>query len=103
MAFVFTATFSVITFHHLPVVPLPCTLSLPAEIPALTYKLADLNNHSLHNTLLQLSKSSNLKAFVIDFFCNASFEVSLSLNSPTYYYFTSGASGLTAFLYFKFF
>ncbi|KAL5811327.1 hypothetical protein ACOSQ3_028062 [Xanthoceras sorbifolium] len=95
-----TVTSSVITFHHLSAVPLPCTLSLPVEIPALTYELADLNNLNLHNTLLQLS---NVKAFVIDFFCNASFEVSSSLDSPTYYYFTSGASGLAAFLYFKFF
>ncbi|KAK2654009.1 hypothetical protein Ddye_013865 [Dipteronia dyeriana] len=100
-----SASSSMISFHHLPAVdPLPPTFSFsssPAEIPALTYELAELNNPNLHKTLMKLSKSSKLKAFVIDFFCNASFKVSSTFHIPTYYYFTSGASGLAAFLYFK--
>ncbi|KAI9160965.1 hypothetical protein LWI28_013234 [Acer negundo] len=99
------ASSSMISFHHLPAVdPLPPTFSSsssPAEIPALTYELAELNNPNLHKTLMKLSESSKLNAFVIDFFCNASFKVSSTFNIPTYYYFTSGASSLAAFLYFK--
>ncbi|KAK3220074.1 hypothetical protein Dsin_014044 [Dipteronia sinensis] len=103
--YIASASSSLISFHHLPAVdPLPpnfSSSSSPAEIPALTYELAELNNPNLHKTLLKLSVSSKLKGFVIDFFCNASFKVSSTFNIPTYYYFTSGASGLAAFLYFK--
>ncbi|KAG8381234.1 hypothetical protein BUALT_Bualt06G0101300 [Buddleja alternifolia] len=43
---------------------------------------------------------SKIKAFVIDFFCNPAFEVSRSLNIPTYFYVSSGGFGLCAFIYF---
>ncbi|KAJ0099722.1 hypothetical protein Patl1_20248 [Pistacia atlantica] len=98
---VFSTATPSITFHNLPPVALPQNaFSSPKDFPALMYQLATLNNPSLHQTLLQLSKHSKLKAFIIDFFCNASYQVSSSLNIPTYYYFTSGTNGLAVFVYF---
>ncbi|KAL9412383.1 hypothetical protein AB3S75_045917 [Citrus x aurantiifolia] len=90
-----------VTFHQLPPVSgLTDTLRSPADLPALLYELGQLSNPKLHETLITISKLSNLKAFVIDFFCNPAFQVSSStLSIPTYYYFTSGGSGLAALLY----
>ncbi|ESR35326.1 hypothetical protein CICLE_v10004867mg [Citrus x clementina] len=97
-----SATVPSVTFHQLPppVSGLLDTLRSPVDLPALAYELGELNNPKLHETLITISKRSNLKAFVIDFFCSPAFQVSSStLSIPTYYYFTSGGSGLAALLY----
>ncbi|KAI6696405.1 hypothetical protein NL676_016524 [Syzygium grande] len=91
-----------ITFHHLPAVSLPNSdhlSSSPANFIFSIFEIVRLQNPTLHQTLVSLSRSSDIKAFIIDFFCNAAFGVSTSLNIPTYYYYTSGASGLASFLY----
>ncbi|XP_030533197.1 UDP-glycosyltransferase 88B1-like [Rhodamnia argentea] len=97
-----SATHPSITFHHVPAVSLPNSDDLsssPANFILSTFEIVRLHNPTLQETLVSLSKSSAIKAFIIDFFCNAAFGVSASLNIPTYYYFTSGASGLASFLY----
>lgn len=48
---------------------------------------------------MTISENSTIKAVILDFFSNAAFQVSKTLNLPTYYFYTSGASGLCAFLY----
>lgn len=48
---------------------------------------------------MEISRSGKIKAIILDFFCNYSFEVPESLGIPTYYFITGGLSGLTAFLY----
>ncbi|CAK7324835.1 unnamed protein product [Dovyalis caffra] len=91
-----------ITFIHLPQVSLPPMTSFsPLDFVASFFELPELNNTNLHQTLLDLSKSSNIKALVIDFFCSAAYEfVSSRLsNIPIYFFFTSGASSLSLFLY----
>ncbi|KAK9292512.1 hypothetical protein L1049_020485 [Liquidambar formosana] len=95
-----TATTPSITFHHLPTLSSPLAHASAANLPNLSFEIPRLNNPNLHQALLAISQSSNLKAFVIDFFCNAAFEVSTKLKIPTYYFFTSGAHGLAIFLYF---
>ncbi|KAH9677475.1 glycosyltransferase [Citrus sinensis] len=97
-----SATAPSVTFHQLPppVSRIPDTLRSPADFPALVYELGELNNPNLHETLITISKRSNLKAFVIDFLCNPAFQVSSStLSIPTYYYFTTAGSVLAANLY----
>jgi hypothetical protein len=85
-----------ITFLHLPPISgVPSTL-FP---PELMYLVPRLNNPNVHQALQTISHTSKLKAFVIDFFCDAAFEVAANLSIPTYYFFTSSASGLAAFLY----
>ncbi|GAV72731.1 UDPGT domain-containing protein [Cephalotus follicularis] len=88
-----------ITFLHLPTVSLARSYSFPEDFPVLSYDLAELNNSNLSHVLSSLSKSFIIKAFIIDFFNTASFQVSSCFNIPTYYFFTSNASGLAAFLF----
>uniref|UniRef100_A0A2N9ED62 Glycosyltransferase n=1 Tax=Fagus sylvatica TaxID=28930 RepID=A0A2N9ED62_FAGSY len=86
-----------INFHHLPPISesVPSTPS-PVE---LSYLIPRLNNFNLHETLKTISQTSKLKAFIIDFFCDAAFEVATNLGIPTYYFFTAGPSALASFLY----
>ncbi|XP_044467277.1 UDP-glycosyltransferase 88B1-like [Mangifera indica] len=96
-----SATIPSITFYHLPPVALPQNAFNSAkDFPTLVYQLCQLNNPNLQETLLAISSRSKINAFVIDFFCNASFQVSSSLNIATYYYFTSGANNLSYLIYF---
>ncbi|KAJ6677220.1 GLYCOSYLTRANSFERASE [Salix viminalis] len=90
-----------ITLLHLPKVSLPPTTSFsPLDFVASFFELPELSNTNLHQALLNLSKSFNIKALIIDFFCSAAFEfVSSRHNIPVYFFFTSGASGLSAFLH----
>ncbi|XP_022888533.1 UDP-glycosyltransferase 88B1-like [Olea europaea var. sylvestris] len=92
------ATTSSITFHHLPAVELPPTsTSLSPE--ELFFEIPRLNNPYVHQALQDISRKSNIVAFFIDFFCNASYQVSSKLGIPTYYFFTTGASTLCHFLH----
>ncbi|XP_034925654.1 UDP-glycosyltransferase 88B1 [Populus alba] len=90
-----------ITLIHLPQVSLPPNTSFsPLDFVASFFELPELNNTNLHHTLLNLSKSSNIKALIIDFFCSAAFEfVSSRHNIPIYFFFTTGANGLPMFLH----
>ncbi|KAA8533662.1 hypothetical protein F0562_031179 [Nyssa sinensis] len=92
-----SATTSSITFHHLPTVPLPSNSS--RNFIDLSFEIPRLNNANVHQVLQFISKKSRLKAFIMDFFCNAAFEVSTSLNIPTFYFYTSGANCLAIFLH----
>ncbi|KAL6320851.1 hypothetical protein AAG906_008851 [Vitis piasezkii] len=84
------ATTPSISFYHLPTV----SFSNPSGFPALFFEFITLNNNNLRQTLESMSQTSSIKAFIIDFFCNTSFEISANLNIPTYYLCTSGANGL---------
>jgi hypothetical protein len=90
------ATTPSINFHRLPPVS-----DVPSTFPAYEsgFLLPRLNNPNLHQALQTISQTSKLKAFIIDFFCDAAFQVAANLSIPTYYFFTSSASTLTAFLY----
>ncbi|KAF9667446.1 hypothetical protein SADUNF_Sadunf15G0023900 [Salix dunnii] len=90
-----------ITLIHLAKVSLPPITSFsPLDFVASLFDLPELNNTNLHQTLLNLSKSFNIKALIIDFFCSAAYEfVSSRHNIPIYFFFTSNASGLSVFLH----
>ncbi|KAI7731961.1 hypothetical protein M8C21_008973 [Ambrosia artemisiifolia] len=92
-----SATTPSITFHHLPAVPIPPDFS--TEFIDLAFGIPELYNPVVYNTLVAISEHSSIKAVILDFFSNAAFQVSTSLNLPTYYFYTSDASGLCAFLY----
>ncbi|KAB1204925.1 Anthocyanidin 5,3-O-glucosyltransferase [Morella rubra] len=90
------ATTPSITFHHLPPVSdVPCTSST-VEFFSL---FSNLNNPKVHQALQTISQTAKLKALVIDFFCDAAFDVAANLSIPTYYFYTAGASSLAVFLY----
>lgn len=79
-----------IKFIHLPPVTDPSATS---------YELRQLNNPNLRKALLSLCKTSIIKAFIADFFCSISVQVSSSLKIPSYFFYTCGASALCHFLY----
>ncbi|KAL0400670.1 UNVERIFIED_CONTAM: Baicalein 7-O-glucuronosyltransferase [Sesamum latifolium] len=92
------ATVPSITYHRLQPPALPPNLTTnPVE---LLFEIPRLNNPNVRDALQEISQKSRIKAFVIDFFCNPVFEVSTGLNIPTYFYVSTGAFGLCAFLNF---
>ncbi|CAK7324833.1 unnamed protein product [Dovyalis caffra] len=89
-----------ITFIPLPKLSLPTPITSFLDLVASFFEIPNLNNPNLYQTLLNVSKSSNIKALVIDFFCNPAFEfLSSRLDIPIYYFNSSGACGFSIFLY----
>ncbi|XP_023875938.1 UDP-glycosyltransferase 88A1 [Quercus suber] len=86
-----------ITFHNLPTVTLPPTTSPHHE--TLTFELIRLNNPNVHQSLLSISKTHNVKALIMDYFCSYALSVASNLNLPGYFFFTSGAAALNYFLF----
>ncbi|GLU24339.1 hypothetical protein SLE2022_402820 [Rubroshorea leprosula] len=91
-----------ITFYHLPTIPLPTnnTSFSIMDIKTLSFEWHTINNPNYHQALISISRSAKIKAVIMDFFCNYSFDISTSLGIPTYYYITGGLTALTSFLYF---
>ncbi|KAL7147410.1 hypothetical protein ABFS83_06G105300 [Erythranthe nasuta] len=87
-----------ITYRRLPTPALPAPISDPVE---LFFEVPRLNNQNLRETLDEISQKSNIKAIVIDFFCNSAFEVCTSFDVPTYFCNTTSASGLCAIFYWQ--
>ena len=52
------------------------------------------------SALTLISKTSTIKAFVIDLFCTAAMDAASSMGIPVYYFFTSGAAVLSLLTYF---
>ncbi|KAL8095837.1 UDP-glycosyltransferase 88B1-like [Apium graveolens] len=93
-----SATMPAISFHHLPAIPLPPSHATSVE--SLIFELLSFNNCNIRQALQTISSGQlKIKAFIMDFFCNAAFEVSSGLDIPTYYFYTSAASSLSPFLY----
>ncbi|KAL0403188.1 UNVERIFIED_CONTAM: Chalcone 4'-O-glucosyltransferase [Sesamum radiatum] len=81
-----------VTYHRLPSPALPQnSTSNPVE---LFFEIPRLTNPNIRQALEEIQQKSNIKAFVIDLFCNSAFEVSTSMNIPTYFWFAPGAGGL---------
>nr|GMD02276.1 UDP-glycosyltransferase 88B1 [Ipomoea batatas] len=95
-----SATTSSIVFHHLPDVPFSPNWS-SAFLEEFAFEIPRLQNANVLQALKNIGMKSIIKAVVLDFFCNAAFEVSsLELGLPTYFFFTSGVSDLTLPLHF---
>ncbi|KAK0589786.1 hypothetical protein LWI29_018518 [Acer saccharum] len=97
-----SATAPSIIFHHLPTISTATTTSSTTYVDIITqsFELPRLNNSNFHQALLTISKSANIKSLILDFFCNASFEISsTALQIPTYYYKPSNLGSLSVFLY----
>ncbi|KAF7149123.1 hypothetical protein RHSIM_Rhsim03G0192800 [Rhododendron simsii] len=92
-----SATTSSITFHHLPAVSLPPNSSPHPE--TLAFELLRLNNPNVHQAITSISKTSTVRALIMDFFCYPGLSVAADFNLPAYFFFTSAACSLAAFLY----
>nr|WOC29673.1 flavonoid O-glycosyltransferase UGT88D13 [Scutellaria baicalensis] len=79
-----------ITYRRLP------TPALPPDITdncvELMFEIPRLNNANLREALHEISQKARIRAFIIDFFCNSGFEVSESMEIPTYHYFSAGTA-----------
>nr|WIF29794.1 UGT7 [Chrysanthemum indicum] len=94
-----SATNPSLSFHHLPAITLPPGFS--TAFIDLAFGIPELYNPIVHDTLVSISEKSTIKGVILDFFSNAAFQVAKCLKLPTYYLYTSGASGLCALLYFE--
>ncbi|XP_022738090.1 UDP-glycosyltransferase 88A1 [Durio zibethinus] len=92
-----SSTVPSIIFHKLPKVTLPPSTVTHHE--SLTFEVLRLNNPNVLQALLSISKEYKIHAFVMDFFCTASFRVATDLSIPPYFFITSGVAILAAFLY----
>ncbi|PIN10384.1 Chalcone 4'-O-glucosyltransferase [Handroanthus impetiginosus] len=86
-----------VTYLRLPIPTLPQNFT--SHYSEILFEIPRLNNPNLLQALQEISQKSKIKAFIIDFFCNSSFEVSSSLNIPTFFCVTTGAIGACSFLY----
>ncbi|XP_028807155.1 UDP-glycosyltransferase 88A1-like [Neltuma alba] len=84
-----------IVFEQLP----PVSPPLPSTPPKEILEILRLNSPNLHQALISISKTHAIIAFIVDFFASEAISVSLQLNIPTYYFFTTSASNLVTFLY----
>ncbi|XP_042490158.1 UDP-glycosyltransferase 88F3-like [Macadamia integrifolia] len=94
-----TRTNPSLTFHRFPPLSTPQDTSPTRSGAAIAFEFLRLNTPNVLNALQSISTTSTIKAFVIDLFCTSSLHVASDLNIPTYYFFTSGAAVLVAFLY----
>ncbi|KAH1248260.1 hypothetical protein AAZX31_06G299800 [Glycine max] len=87
-----------IFFHCLPHTSLSTTTTV--SMAAKAFNFININTPNVATTLTQITKSTNIKAFIIDLFCTSAMEPASSLGIPVYYFFTSGAAVLSLFSYF---
>nr|XP_004516947.1 UDP-glycosyltransferase 1 [Cicer arietinum] len=92
-----TTTFPSINFHYIPPISLPST-HFPPHF--LTLELSHQSNHHVQNILQSISKTTNIKAVILDFLTFSASQVTTTLEIPTYFYYTSGATVLSVFLHF---
>ncbi|OIW08073.1 hypothetical protein TanjilG_20174 [Lupinus angustifolius] len=89
---------SAITFHNITAISSPHGGdTLPPHL--LAVELSPRSNQNFHHTLRSISKTSRLKAIVLDFMNYSAPNVTATLGIPTYFYYTSGASSLAVLLH----
>ncbi|XVE86133.1 hypothetical protein DITRI_Ditri18aG0011700 [Diplodiscus trichospermus] len=67
---------------------------------AIAFQFVRLHAPNALLSLQEISKNHHISAFVIDLFCTSTLSIGKSLKIPTFYFYTSGASALAAFLQF---
>jgi hydroquinone glucosyltransferase len=91
-----SATFPSINFHYIPQVS--CHTTLPQHL--ITFEVSHESNNHVENILHSISKTTNLKVVILDFFTYNASHVTTKLEIPTYFYYTSGAISVAIFLHF---
>ncbi|XP_051137943.1 baicalein 7-O-glucuronosyltransferase-like [Andrographis paniculata] len=86
-----------VTYHRIPeAVP-----SVPIDdLVEQFFEIPRLSNADVRNALQEISRKFKIDALVIDFFCYSAFEVSTSLNIPTYFYISAGGFAACFLFYF---
>jgi hypothetical protein len=86
-----------IAFHRLPSVSVDTAPT--RSVPAIMFEYIRLCLAHVPQTLQQISSSSTIRALIIDLFCSSALPAAKDLSLPVYYFYTSGAYALAAFLY----
>ena len=88
-----------ISFHRFPYLSVD-TSSSTCNIVAVFSEFFRLSASNVLHALQQLSKTSTVRAFIIDYFCASALPVARDLGIPTYHFLTTGAAVNAAVLYF---
>ncbi|KAI5355967.1 hypothetical protein L3X38_008862 [Prunus dulcis] len=88
-----------ISFLQFPCVENKITL-IPISVLAIASDFTRNDPH-VRLALQEISKSSAIRAFIIDIFCSSALTMAKELGIPTYYFYTSSAGALAVFLYFQ--
>eukprot|EP00261_Vitis_vinifera_P030457 XP_010665458.1 PREDICTED: phloretin 2'-O-glucosyltransferase-like [Vitis vinifera] len=88
-----------ISFHRFPYLSVD-TSSSTCNIVAVISEFFRLSASNVLHALQQLSKTSTVRAFIIDYFCASALPVARDLGIPTYHFLTTGAAVNAAVLYF---
>ncbi|XP_022772405.1 UDP-glycosyltransferase 88F3-like [Durio zibethinus] len=75
-------------------------MSQNCSTAAIAFQFIRLHAPNALHSLQEISKNQNITAFVIDLFCTSTLSIGKDLKTPTFYFYTSGASTLAAFLQF---
>jgi|UniRef100_A0A2N9F3L0 hypothetical protein len=87
-----------ISFYYLPSVSVDTTPTRSRA--AMAFDFIRLSVAHAHHALQQISHKSTIRALIIDLFCTSALPIAKQLNLPIYFFYTSGAYALAAFLYF---
>ncbi|KAF3449221.1 hypothetical protein FNV43_RR09949 [Rhamnella rubrinervis] len=93
-----TQSYPSISFHRIPIQSRNASQQIPNGLSILI-EFNRLNPPILRNALQEISKTSTIKALVIDMFCASALSVGIELCIPTYFFFTCGTLALAVFLY----
>ncbi|KAM7273875.1 hypothetical protein ACFE04_028539 [Oxalis oulophora] len=98
-----STTIPSITFHNLPTVTLPPSLTAAKHHhETLTFEVLHLNIPHVHQALLSIIASnptSKIISFIMDFFCCMTIPVVRELKIAPFVFYTSGAAVVDVFLY----
>ncbi|KAF3449222.1 hypothetical protein FNV43_RR09950 [Rhamnella rubrinervis] len=95
-----TQSYPSISFHRLSLQPIDFSQILKHDgMIGVRFEFNRINPPIIHNALQEISKTSTIKALVIDMFSASALSVGIELCIPTYYFITSGTSALAVFLY----
>ncbi|MFS7969171.1 hypothetical protein Hanom_Chr09g00806021 [Helianthus anomalus] len=89
------STIPVITFHHLPVIPLPDHEIHPSMLSSVVANLILRSINNVANALQSISPT----AIIADVYCTSAMASASSLNIPVYFFITSGACCVVELLY----
>ncbi|KAL5056486.1 hypothetical protein RYX36_037168 [Vicia faba] len=90
-----SATFLSFNFNYIP----PISSSTTPLTYFITFEISPQSNHHVDNILQSISKTTNLKAVILDLFTYSAYQIAKKLEISTYFYYTSGAVVLAIFLH----
>ncbi|KAJ0525741.1 putative UDP-glucuronosyl/UDP-glucosyltransferase [Helianthus annuus] len=90
-----SAPIPAITFHHLPVIPLPDQEIHPSMLGSVVANLIRRSINNVANALQSISPTT----IIADVFCTSAMASAASLNIPVYFFITSGACCVVELLY----